>query len=222
MVAFARIILNIANDKGLGKKEFLINMAFFPIGPGISGFLQFAYPRLPAACVAMSLTTLILYLLWTDQLISLDPLTGLNNRKQFVHSFENLKKSYAGSEKICLYLIDANHFKGINDTYGHLQGDRALKLIAEALRLSCKGTPKSAVIARYGGDEFVILTTLGREDESADLKQRIIRNLDTIVARENLPFELTVSIGAAFLEKNETLKELMEKADDAMYMEKKH
>lgn len=221
VVAFVRVVINIANDKGQEKKSFLMKLALFPIAPGIAGILQFIYPRLPAACFTMSITTLVLYLLWTDQLISLDPLTGLNNRKQLVHSFENMIRTHTDSERICLYLIDANHFKEINDTYGHLQGDRALKLIAESMRISCKGIPKGTILARYGGDEFVILTVRGGEDESVDLKQRIISNLAELVAREKLPFDLTVSVGMAYAEKSESLKELMEKADEAMYLEKK-
>ncbi len=163
----------------------------------------------------------MLYLLWTDQLISLDPLTGLNNRKQLGYGFENMMRTHTDNERICLYLIDANHFKEINDTYGHLQGDRALKLIAESMRISCKGIPKGTILARYGGDEFVIITALSGEDEGMDLKQRIVSNLAEIAAREKLPFELTVSVGMAYAEKSESLKELMGKADEAMYLEKK-
>jgi diguanylate cyclase (GGDEF)-like protein len=221
VVAFVRTVIDIVNDKEQDKNSFLIKLALFPIAPGIAGVLQFVYPRLPVACVAMSITTLVLYLLWTDQLISLDPLTGLNNRKQLNHVFENMIRNHTDNERMCLYLIDANHFKRINDTYGHLQGDKALRLIADSMRLSCKGITKGTILARYGGDEFVILTALSGEDEGMDLKQRIVSNLAEIAAREKLPFELTVSVGMAYAEKSESLKELMEKADEAMYLEKK-
>ena len=69
-----------------------------------------------------------------------------------------------------------------HDTYGHLQGDRALRLIADSMRLSCKGITKGTILARYGGDEFVILTALSGEDEGMDLKQRIVSNLAEIAA----------------------------------------
>ena len=216
--AFGRVLFNIIKDNG--NNRFLILLAFFPVAPGLSGILQFIYPRLPAACVTMSITTLILYLAWIDQLISLDPLTGLNNRKQLVHTYESWAKNHGENERICLYLIDANHFKQINDTFGHLQGDKALVIISEALKSACKRHSKNIVISRYGGDEFVILVILDEEDSDPELKDKINNRLAEICKRENVPFELTVSIGFAYADRNETLKELIEDADEAMYAEK--
>ena len=74
-------------------KDLLIRLAFFPLFPGISGVLQFIYPRLPIACATISITTLYLYLTWVDQLISLDPLTGLNNRKQLTHTLITFQRA---------------------------------------------------------------------------------------------------------------------------------
>ena len=143
----------------------LIRLAFFPLFPGISGVLQFIYPRLPIACAAISITTLYLYLTWVDQLISLDPLTGLNNRKQLTHTFNNLSKSHEDQDKIRLYLIDVNHFKQINDTYGHLEGDKALVITAEALTKVSTMQKRKMIVGRFGGDEFLIGAHLDFESE---------------------------------------------------------
>ena len=116
-LAWIRIILNIIRKDTKKDKKVLIRLLLFPVAPGVAGIIQFIYPRLPVACVAMSLATLILYLSWVDELISLDPLTGLNNRKQLNLSFEQLKRGKGEQEKIYLLLVDANHFKHINDTY---------------------------------------------------------------------------------------------------------
>ena len=170
--------------------------------------------------MVLAITTLLLYLTWIDQLISVDPLTGLNNRKQLLHAYNNMTKSHGDSEGIWLYLIDANHFKEINDTYGHLQGDYALKYIAEALRSACRGMHRGVVIARYGGDEFIILYSSEAADLTDDVKNSICIKLAEIAERENVPFNLTVSIGVARAQKSEQLKDLMARADKAMYEDK--
>lgn len=221
LIAFIRVMINLKRDTEATNKDLLIRLAFFPLFPGISGVLQFIYPRLPIACATISITTLYLYLTWVDQLISLDPLTGLNNRKQLTHTFNNLSKSHEDQDKIRLYLIDVNHFKQINDTYGHLQGDNALKIIAEALKAACKGANRGTVIARYGGDEFVILVSENNNDETIDLKERIKEKLKELSEKKSLPFELTVSVGSACSDNGDSLKDLILKADKAMYMEKK-
>lgn len=221
LIAFIRVMINLKRDTEATNKDLLIRLAFFPLFPGISGVLQFIYPRLPIACATISITTLYLYLTWVDQLISLDPLTGLNNRKQLTHTFNNLSKSHEDQDKIRLYLIDVNHFKQINDTYGHLQGDNALKIIAEALKAACKGANRGTVIARYGGDEFVILVSENNNDETIDLKERIKEKLKELSKKRSVPFELTVSVGSACSDNGDSLKDLILKADKAMYMEKK-
>ena len=221
LIAFIRVMINLKRDTEATNKDLLIRLAFFPLFPGISGVQQFIYPRLPIACATISITTLYLYLTWVDQLISLDPLTGLNNRKQLTHTFNNLSKSHEDQDKIRLYLIDVNHFKQINDTYGHLQGDNALKIIAEALKAACKGANRGTVIARYGGDEFVILVSENNNDETIDLKERIKEKLKELSKKKSVPFELTVSVGSACSDNGDSLKDLILKADKAMYMEKK-
>ena len=220
IVACLRIIVSIVRKDSSKDRNYLMLLAFFPIVPGISGIIQLINPRIPAACVAMSLTTLVLYLSWIDQLIALDPLTGLSNRKQLGHSFEHWKKSRNEQDKLFLFLVDANRFKFINDTYGHLQGDNALKMIAGALRKSCKGLQKRAIIARYGGDEFVVLVATNSDDTNEALKKRINDKLAEIVQDEDLPFDLTISIGVSEFSDEDTLKTLIAKADKAMYEDK--
>lgn len=221
VLAWIRIIINIIKKDTKKNRKQLVRLALLPVAPGVAGIIQFVHPRLPVACVAMSLATLILYLVWVDELISLDPLTGLNNRKQLNLSFEQIKRGKSDQEKIFLLLADANHFKSINDTYGHLQGDNALKLIAKALREGCKAAGRRGIIARYGGDEFVILLSSEGSASNEELKNAINTRLAELVKVEKLPFELTVSIGIAKLEEADSLKSLIVKADAAMYDEKR-
>ena len=92
-------------------------------------------------------------------------------------------------------------------------------MIAESLRIACLGLPKRANIARYGGDEFVVLLE-AEEATVLMLKERIGWILDEMRKRTEVPFELTVSIGIAKAEKKMGLKELIAEADHRMYQEK--
>ena len=119
-----------------------------------------------------------------------------------------------------LLLIDANKFKAINDTYGHIQGDAALERIAEALRLACKGLRRRASVTRYGGDEFVVLAWEEEPGGIASLRERIREALDALNQSADSPYELTVSIGVARAAPDKTLKALIAEADHSLYAEK--
>ncbi len=206
----------------MNEKKTLEVILLFPIAPGGAGILQFIYPRLPIACGVLALTTALLYLNWIDQLISLDPLTGLNNRKQMKHFYQSWTKGRSDTSTIYLLMIDANKFKTINDTYGHVEGDRALRNIAEALRLGCRDLAKRANISRYGGDEFSVMFEASGREECEKLKEAIKEKLALINKETEVPFELTVSIGIASSSGNLTLKQLICDADEDMYEEKKN
>ena len=220
LIAYIRTICGMLDKSYTGDRNTLRLLVIFPAAPGAAGIFQFIYPRLPVACGVLAITTLLLYLNWIDQLISLDPLTGLNNRKQLVHFYDHWTKNHSEGDTINVLMIDANKFKSINDTYGHVEGDRALKNIAESLKLGCKGLPKRANIARYGGDEFAVLFEASNQDDIGHLIDSIRQQLADINERTKVPFELTVSIGSASSDGTLSLKELIDKADEAMYEEK--
>ena len=117
--------------------------------------------------------------------------------------------------------INANRFKGINDTYDHIEGDAALLRIADALRISCMNIKKKTGICRYGGDEFVILAWSLDEEGVEQLKESINSNLKILNHEAASPYELTVSIGAARAVRGQKLSELIELADEKLYIEKK-
>lgn len=119
-------------------------------------------------------------------------------------------------------MIDANKFKGINDTYGHIQGDAALERIADALRLSCKDLKHRASIARYGGDEFAVLVIADEKSEIEVLCEKIKDNVVALNKKANAPYDLTVSIGLARADRGKELKALIEEADEELYEDKKN
>ena len=220
VLAFIHALIRLLRSRDENEKKTLEVILLFPIAPGGAGLLQFIYPRLPIACGVLAITTALLYLNWIDQIISLDPLTGLNNRKQMRHFYHSWAKSHSDGAVMYLMMIDANKFKAINDTYGHVEGDRALKNIADALRQGCRDLPKRANISRYGGDEFSVMFESGSREESEALKSRIKEKLAQINKETEVPFELTVSIGIASSSGSLTLRQLIGDADEDMYEEK--
>ena len=149
-----------------------------------------------------------------------DPLTGLYNRRAFLMSAERDWLSAVRKESpLTLFYIDVDHFKEINDTYGHHAGDLALQAVAGALR-ACFRAPD--LIGRMGGDEFAVMCDSAVEP-SPELAERIQRRLSDPHHRQ-LPFEISLSIGTFRCDPwrgDMTLAEVIGKADAQMYSAKR-
>ena len=215
-----RAFIGIFDRKKFAKRRLLIELALFPVVPAIAGIIQFVKPEIPLACVSLSLATLILYLEWIDQVISLDPLTKLNNRKRFVYFYDQWQVTHDEKEDLYLMMIDANKFKSINDTYGHAAGDMALVRIAEALNRSCRFAGKRSHIARYGGDEFAVFVCGADSETMEQLKARISSCLKELNETDKAPYELSVSMGYSKVKARQPLKEVIEEADKNLYEDK--
>ena len=211
--------IGIWDKSKLNKRKTLIYLALFPVFPAGAGILQFIYPELPLACAALSIATLIMYLNRTDEMISADPLTKLNNRKQLSFYYEQWQQQER-REPMYVMMIDANDFKAINDTYGHISGDDALIRISNALILTCREYKERTNIARYGGDEFIVLLLTDSEDRAAEIKQRINENLRRLNDAAKAPYELTVSVGYVPADRSRDLGKIIEAADEMLYEEK--
>lgn len=141
-----------------------------------------------------------------------DPLSGLANRRGFQDQLET-----ALSGKLTLAIIDADHFKQINDQFGHEAGDLAIQYVAQQLRLSF---PDSVCCARLGGDEFgVVLATGSLADTEANFEK--LRQRITGYQLSGYEFSLTVSIGVALSNiPGTSARELLTTADRCMYQAK--
>ena len=215
-----RALVGIFDKKKISKRRVLISLAHFPIAPAAAGILQFIYPGLPLACVALSLSTLVLYLNWVDTMISVDPLTKLSNRKMLSFFFNHWLTNESEPADLYLMILDANKFKSINDTYGHLEGDAALIRIAEALTIGCRAHKKRTNIIRYGGDEFMILVWANDISAINLLKTSIATELERLNREAAVPYDLTLSVGVAKATSSISLKDLVAKADEELYKEK--
>lgn len=148
-----------------------------------------------------------------------DPLTGLLNRRGFERAVERLVAgSSAGMTGVSLVTADVDHFKRINDSYGHMVGDQVLRAVGQILRARIKG---SDISARLGGDEFVILLPATPLAGALALAEQIrttlyncrLRRVDEDRYIENI----TLSLGVALAKPDESLEELLHRADTALY-----
>ena len=152
-----------------------------------------------------------------DQLHDLtvhDPLTGLKNRRYFAHNFhDECARSHRRNEPLSLLFLDIDYFKRINDEHGHHIGDVALKELGSYLRLQCRpyDTP-----VRWGGEEFLILLRSTDEAETVLFAERIRAGVALGISQE-IPFTFTISIGLAEHNTGDTLEELVNRADQALY-----
>ena len=148
--------------ESLQTKAIYRTLAFFAIPALVGGTFQIVY-SVPGLCVGIMISMLLLYIICQEQLISTDPLTGLNNRNRFETYMLSLFSNVDQAEDVYLLMMDADGFKQINDRYGHVEGDHALQVVATALKDVCSAS--GGFIARYGGDEFVVLQKAAAEQD---------------------------------------------------------
>lgn len=145
----------------------------------------------------------------------LDPLTGLYNRKRAISLIEaDFLKEKSGT----LYICDVDNFKSMNDTKGHLAGDRALIHLAKLIR---HYADENCVTARLGGDEFMLYFTEDAEKKGADVIGKIQKEFAIAMKTSNPDLDITISAGGALRNAGEDFKDLYKKADTALYLAKK-
>jgi diguanylate cyclase (GGDEF)-like protein/PAS domain S-box-containing protein len=146
-----------------------------------------------------------------------DALTGLFNRRRFE---EELERHIAHGRRYgiggALLLLDLDGFKQVNDTHGHRTGDRVLSAVAHVLRQRLR---ESDVLARFGGDEFAVLMPVGGETRARELARLLAGAVHSDVGTPAGP--ISASVGIAVLDESSTTDDLLSRADDAMYAEKR-
>lgn len=150
-----------------------------------------------------------------------DSLTGLANRRLLNDRLAQLlMQAKRFDRQLAVMYIDLDHFKMLNDTYGHAFGDSFLKVVADKLSASVR---KADTLSRIGGDEFVIvLEEIANKESAIHVCQNIMKAFSQPVLVGNTPITVSLSIGVAIYdpESDETLDDLMKKADIALYQVK--
>ncbi|WP_434767261.1 diguanylate cyclase [Pseudomonas triticicola] len=149
----------------------------------------------------------------------IDPLTGLPNRAAWSERLEHeIEQWQQHGNTLSLAMLDLDHFKRINDSYGHLAGDKVLKIVATVVR---KRLRTSDFIARFGGEEFVLLmpdTSVGNGEKLANLLRTAIESCPFHFKGERVT--ITASIGITSFRVGDTVSQAIKRADDALYRAK--
>ena len=201
-----------------------------------SGYLDIAYALmvliLLSGCIALNLRiqriraklqqqreALAQALEVNRELATRDELTGLINRRAMLDlmALEH-RRSLRSGRPLLLAQLDIDHFKPINDQHGHATGDRALQAFAGTVRASVRDTD---VLARWGGEEFVLMLTDTSADQARGLLERIRQAVQALeIAHSAGSLQLTVSIGLAQHLPGDTVEHTLERADQALYRAK--
>ncbi|MGQ9919003.1 MAG: diguanylate cyclase [Bryobacteraceae bacterium] len=157
-----------------------------------------------------------------ERVAALDALTGCYNRR---FGLQRLREEFARAQRmqapLGLVLFDIDHFKSINDTWGHLAGDRVLMWVARQIRLSMR---QSDVLVRYGGEEFMAVLPLAGEEESAELAERVRETVGAsavMCGRDSIHVTLSAGVASWPQLEAETELQLVDLADAALYCAKR-
>ena len=150
-----------------------------------------------------------------------DELTQIANRRCFVESVENeLSRCMRNPGTVTMLLIDLDHFKKVNDTYGHPAGDEVLKQVAETLKAALR---QYDILGRMGGEEFAIFLGASEVETASKIARRILADLaKQAIAYEQALINISASIGMASRDCTVSFEQLYLEADEALYLAKKN
>jgi diguanylate cyclase (GGDEF)-like protein len=194
--------------------------------PFTSWILSLGAIPLIASAVVLGLFAIVIGQ-WRDRetllrdLVKTDYLTGVDNRRSFIERGEiEFARARRFEKPLTIVLFDVDHFKAVNDNYGHHTGDEILKVVA---RLLAEEVRRHDVIARYGGEEFALLLAETDEAQAGILGERCRRKIENArFALSGSAFSMTVSVGIASYPREDVRKieQLIALADKALYQAK--
>lgn len=198
--------------------ELLITMSI-AAPPVVFGVVQLMFQALPIISVGSMISYLLVFVNTLQLIVSVDPLTGISNRRDFLRRLDALTGNLKKNKKLYLLFMDVDSFKKINDFFGHENGDRVLKAVAYSLSLLCENT--DGICGRYGGDEFICAQILDKKEDIMPIVRTLHSFVEERCAKETIRCEVGVSIGVtAYRRGADTLESLIMRADQAMYENK--
>ncbi|MGN0114735.1 MAG: diguanylate cyclase [Acutalibacteraceae bacterium] len=222
-IAFTALKAIIISSKKVSydRRERLYMLGLFAVPTVAAGVVQIFLPQLPLVCAGITVSLLIIYIDVMNRLVLIDPLTQLNNRNQLMRYLSSKMKTADNNTQLYLLIMDVDNFKKINDHFGHVEGDKALMIIARSLQLVCQ--KHNLFVSRYGGDEFVAVFETA--DGVHELKH-LCNDIDNAIAKNSgdaeLAYELSISIGYTKYSKIvRNIPEFIAMADAELYKKKK-
>ncbi len=188
MITFLKLL---RYKNSLDKRQYT-SLIFFGFPPFISAVFQILFYGISVIWVSMSFSLLIVFLNIQNNQLYIDYLTGVFNRRQLDNYLYQKIKSRIKTRYFAGIMIDINCFKQINDEFGHTAGDNALICVADILKMNFR---KKDFIARYGGDEFIVVMEIKDKFELNKVIDTLRENIHDFNVNNNLPYEISLSIG---------------------------
>ena len=211
--------------RGLKKSNYLnrskyLSLASFAVFPCITAILQILFKGSPMISVGVSFAAMQVYISTREALISADPFTKLNNKNELIRHLDFKIKTRNPNRDLYLFIMDLDYFKTINDKYGHLEGDDAILISADSLRLVAKKF--NFFVSRYGGDEFVMVGEVHRDFNPIAFITEVNEILQSEAEKRDKPYKLHMSIGyASYNYEMKTIPDFIKAADELLYDTKK-
>lgn len=194
-VAFVHPLIRVFQKKYYLKRSHYLFLSCFALITLASCILQFFVMGTPLPCLGITAASLLVYLNNQQLLVSLDPLTRLNNRYHLMRYLSYKVEHPDKNHSLFLLIIDLDAFKQVNDTYGHVEGDQALIRVAGVLKKAAASF--GCFVSRYGGDEFMIVYETDAETDVRNLCRFIHEELAASNQLAKTDYTLSVSIGYA-------------------------
>ncbi len=196
-------------------------LVFFPFPLILGNILQIRFYGLSIVWVCAAISMLILFIDTMEDALIKDELTGLYNHRQVnVQLTWEAQHLRSARQPLVAAMLDVDHFKQINDSFGHLAGDEALRIVGKTLRDSSR---QSDFIGRFGGDEFVFVGHMQDAAEAQAFLKTLKQALAAAAERRKLPYSLTLSAGYTLCAPGQktSADDMIRAADREMYREKK-
>lgn len=216
IIVFAYIGFIAYKKRRVIQREVVLVILMYVALPVITAFLQVTLFGVFLLWPVMAVTVVLTYIFLETVSTSKDYLTGLLSRHRFDSYLEYM---LTHNKEFILLMLDLNDFKKINDTYGHLSGDLALKVFSEILT---KEFSESRIICRYAGDEFMIVLEKYNEEEMMKELENITNSMKNIYDNKELPYMVTYSYGYQVVTKDDKYiyNTLVNQVDEKMYIHK--
>ena len=212
-------VILMLKKKEIDKSNYIIQIVFILLCT-LGGFMDGWIVDTPIMALAICVSFIFLFINLQEPQIFNDALTGLNNRRRANSYIKEMLKNTSDTNPLYLFMLDIDHFKQINDTKGHLEGDKALCVVGEAI---AKETDEyRGFAARWGGDEFIVAIHTDIEGFEKQFKEGLDSRLKRYSERDAIAYPLEVSLGHT--KTNNPLiplNELVNNADKELYKNKK-
>ncbi len=194
-------------------------LSYFCIFPLIAGVFQVALVGSSMLSAGVTFAAIQVYVRSRQQLISVDPLTKLNNRAEMERFIDHKMRNRNPNKDLYLFIMDMDYFKKINDKFGHIEGDEAIVIVADAIRNAIAGKGLSAF--RYGGDEFVVSGEVKKDFNPDDFCSLVNEKLSEETERREKEYTLHMSIGYfKYTSEIKNIAEFIASADEYLYKRK--